>query len=106
MSDPTVVAVPVPPTSKLAQVSDVARRTSWRFVGALVMESKNGVQAISLQRLLTLATYAVCLWFWLRPVAALPDTLLYTLWGMLGISGATKVVGQVRGSNDGDSVGA
>jgi len=98
---------------------DSARKNSWKFLGALCMEDKDGVQAVSLHRVLALSTYVACMWLWLcsgsgevaadvraaleaasvdvpgalRGAAIVPDAMLYTLWALLGINGASKVAG-------------
>jgi hypothetical protein len=57
------------------------------------MEPKEGQQAVSHHRLLALITYVICMFFWLIfPEKQIPDPLLYTLWGLLGINGGTKVL--------------
>lgn len=115
---------------KLAtKTADLARQTSWRFFGALFMEEKNGVQAVSLHKVLALTTYAACMWLWLgisggevnaevqaaldtakidvpqalQGAAVVPDAMLYTLWALLGINGASKVVGIFKGNGNGSN---
>jgi len=125
------VSTVLPPKSEslLIKTTDVARVTSWRFFGALFMEEKNGVQAVSLHKVLALTTYGACMWLWLgitggtvspevqatleaakldvpsalRGAATVPDAMLYTLWALLGINGASKVVGIFKGNGDGDA---
>lgn len=115
-----------PPTPKpeglLSKAAASARLNLWKFVGALVMEEKNGVQAVSLTKLLSLTTYAACMWLWmgfqggevsaevkaaldaakidapkaLQGASVVPDAMLYTLWALLGINGTSKVAGILK----------
>lgn len=115
--------------SKITAVANSARHNAWKFFGALFMEEKNGVQAASMTKVLTLTTYCACLWLWLaitggevapevqaaleaakvdvpgalKAARAVPDEMLYTLWGLLGISGGAKVAGIVKGNGHGSS---
>ena len=66
---------------------------SWRFFGTLFMETKNGVQAVSLNRLLGLSTYVACMWIWLKTTTDVPRDMLITMWILLGINGAAKIIG-------------
>ena len=110
-----------------AKVGDSARLNLWKFVGALFMENKDGIQAVSMTKLLTLTTYAACLWLWLgfsggevapevqaaleaakvevpkalQGAQVVPDAMLYTLWGLLGIGGTAKVAGIFKGNGNG-----
>lgn len=87
------------PRTVVAKVTKAARFGSWKFLGALIMEEKNGVQAVSLNRLLGLTTYVACMVLWIAlPDRTVPDAMIYTLWAMLGINGAAKVACIVRGS--------
>lgn len=109
--------------SFVAKASQTVRLNLWKFVGALIMEEKNGVQAVSLTKLLALSTYAACMWLWLgfaggeiapevkaaldaakvdvpkalQGASVVPDAMLYTLWALLGINGTSKVAGIFKG---------
>lgn len=84
-----------------AKVTEAARVGSWKFFGALFMENKDGVQAVSLHRLLGLTTYVACMALWIIvPERTVPDAMIYTLWAMLGINGAAKVAGIVKGTGN------
>lgn len=126
MTDTTIVEK----SGKFSRVLESTRLNLWKFVGALIMEEKNGVQAVSLTKLLALTTYAACMWLWmgisrgevapevkaaletakievpkaLQGATTVPDAMLYTLWALLGINGTSKVAGIIKGS--GDSAGA
>jgi hypothetical protein len=129
MADQPATATP----SKLGQLAtktaEATRHGLWKFFGALFMETKDGVQAVSLHRLLALSTYVACMWLWLgvtggtvapevdaalkaanidvptalQGAAVVPDAMLYTLWALLGINGASKVVGVFKGGSNGSS---
>lgn len=114
------------PESFLSKAAQAARLNLWKFVGALVMEEKNGVQAVSLTKLLALTTYAACMWLWmgfsggevapevkaaleaakievpkaLQGASVVPDAMLYTLWALLGINGGSKIAGIVKGNGE------
>lgn len=116
------------PKPKSTSLVEKARHHSWKFFGALFMEEKNGVQAVSLHRVLGFATYVACLWMWLgitsgevepavtkalvaakidvpralTAAAMVPDSMLYTLWALLGINGADKVMKVFKNGEDGN----
>ena len=70
---------------------------AWRFVGAMFSEDKNGIQAISLHRILAFILFVACLCLWLASEkGVVHDSMLHTLWGLLGINGAHKVVSALR----------
>jgi len=107
--------------SRVTRAAASARKNLWKFFGALVMEEKNGSQAISLHKVLGLSTYVACMWLWLHPStvtqevqvvldaakidipAALkaakdvPESMLYTLWALLAINGGSKIATIVKG---------
>jgi len=70
----------------------------------MFMEPKgpDGQQAVSFTRLLGIILFVTCFWVWtFSPVEDVPDGLLYTLWGLLGIKGAKDVaIGLQRDGND------
>ena len=96
----------------------------WKFIGALIMEEKNGVQAVSLNKFLGICTYMACLYLWLTrgvvtpeiqgilteakvdvPSALVsageaPQSMLYTLWGLLAINGGAKIAGIIKKPNE------
>ena len=110
----------------IEKIFSSARKNTWQFLGALVMETKDGKQAVSLNRVLTITTYIAFMHLVLghageiapdvkaaldaakidvpkalQAAAGVPDALLYTLWGMLGITGGTKLISVIKGpSND------
>ena len=51
----------IKPESIVSKTITTTRQTSWRFFGALFMEEKNGVQAVSLHKVLGLTTYVACM---------------------------------------------
>lgn len=103
--------------SKLTAVADATKHQAWKWLGALVMEPKsdgNGGTALAvslskLQKLLSLAMagvlFGVMLWMWVaKPEAVaetasvtdpIPDSMLYTLWGLLGIAGVNQIASAV-----------
>jgi hypothetical protein len=94
------------PPGFLSKAAESLRLNLWKFIGALVMEEKNGVQAVSLTKLLALTTYAACMYLWMHVredgvVTVVPDAMLYTLWALLGINGTSKVAGILKGDNSG-----
>jgi len=107
----------------IEKIVEGTRNQSWKFIGALFMEEKNGVQAVSLHKVLALSTYIACMWLWLgvgrsvapevaavlaaakidvpnalRLAGAVPDSLLWTLWGLLAINGGAKIAGIAKGN--------
>lgn len=71
------------------------KHRAWQFVGSMFMEKKGDYWAASLHRVLALILFIACLVFWMIG-SVVPDAMLYTLWGLLGINGAHKVVGAAR----------
>lgn len=117
------------PEGFFGKVAESARLNSWKFIGAMFMEDKGGIQAVSMNKVLALATYVACMWLWLgisggdvspevaaaleaakvdvpkalQGASAVPDAMLYTLWALLGINGASKVVGVFKGNSNADT---
>lgn len=119
--------------SKASQIAGKAvaatRKGVWQVFGAMFMEEKNGVQAVSMNKVLALVTYGACMWLWLgltggyvspevevalqtakldvpralKAAAEVPDAMLWTLWALLGINGASKLVDKFKGNGNGDS---
>lgn len=74
----------------------------WKYLGAMMTEPKgpDGEQAVSFTRLLGVVLFTVCLVIWIIGAclgspelskALVPDGMLFTLWGLLGIKGAKDV---------------
>ena len=82
------------------------RQGAWKYLGATFMEAKgpNGEQAVSYTRLLGVILYAACLTLWIASTVApakfgsVPEGMLYTLWGLIGIKGARDVAQHLRRS--------
>lgn len=76
------------------ETKSALKHNAWKYLGSMFMEEKNGTQAVSLHRVLALVAFIACmiLWFWADENRNVPDSLLYTLWGLLGINGAHKVI--------------
>lgn len=100
--------------TKLSKAVDATKFTFWKYLGATFMEPKgpNGEQAVSFTRLLGVVLFLACLGIWLAkafmgpgPDGAetaldVPDGMLYTLWGLIGIKGAKDVaVGLKKNGN-------
>jgi hypothetical protein len=82
----------------------------WKYFGAMFMEAKgpNGEQAVSFTRFLGVILFGLCLSVWTMNLFAgldetgayivwdVPDGLLYTLWGLIGIKGAKDVAINIR----------
>lgn len=69
----------------------------WRLFGALCMEDKNGVQAVSLHRIFALVLGSVAVGWWtITPERPMPSELLYSVWGVFGITGGAKWIGSAR----------
>ena len=89
----------IKPESIVSKTITTTRQTSWRFFGALFMEEKNGVQAVSLHKVLGLTTYVACMALWLKE-KEIAESMLYTLWGSLAINGASKVTSILKGNGN------
>jgi hypothetical protein len=99
--------------SKITAVVDGTKHHAWKWLGALIMEPKedgNGgttmaVSMSKLQKLTSLAMavvlFAVMLGLWVaKPETVaetasvtdpIPDSMLYTLWGLLGFAGVNQI---------------
>ena len=62
---------------------------------AMMMEEKNGVQAVSYSRTLGLVLFGFALYKW-GMNTDLAEGALYTLWGLIGIKGAKDVAAQFK----------
>lgn len=87
--------------AKLSKATDAAKHQSWKWLGAMFMEEKGNGKgethlATSLTRVLTLGMFiSVTVYWWVMP-ETVPATMVQTLWGLLGLKGATKVAEAVR----------
>lgn len=88
----TGVTAPAPPTTP-GGMFEAAKQYGWTFLGSMWMERKNGGWGVSLHRILGTILFGVCLWLWLSGYEV-PDGLVYTLWGLLGINGAKSLATQ------------
>lgn len=72
------------------------KKTSWKFFGAMFMRTKEGEQAVSLTKVLTLGVFVFCVsgWsiemFWSHK-AMVPEMAVYTLWTLLGAKAGKDV---------------
>ena len=62
------------------------KKSIWKYFGAMFMENKDGEQAISLTRTLSLVCFGMLLWKWsgFSSHPEVQDTLIYTFWGLIG----------------------
>ncbi len=74
----------------VGEIVQLTKRSLWRYFGAMFMEKKDGVQAVSLTRILALVCFGYLSHLWLAGTP-IPDTLLYTFWGLLGGKTAESV---------------
>lgn len=101
--------------STLASVSHHTRHHTWKFFGAIFMSEKNGVQAVSYHKVLGFILFCCCLYMWMWPsmidpaiaealqkaeldvpaalkvAKEIPDNMMHTLWGLLGLNGVNKL---------------
>ena len=69
--------------------------TVWKYFGAMMMEQKNGSQAVSYTRTLGLILFGICVSMWTGLIAGeVPDSMIYTLWGLIGIKGGKDIAAQ------------
>lgn len=79
----------------------------WKYLGAMMMDPKgpDGEQAVSFTRLLGVILFFACLVIWLvnafsgalePPELYVPEGMLWTLWGLIGIKGARDVANGFR----------
>jgi len=100
----------------VAAVVEGTRHNTWKFFGAIFMSEKKGEQAVSFHKLLGFVLFCFCAYKWMWPIAIdpaiaealknaaldvpatlkaasdVPDSMLYTLWGLLGLNGVQKAV--------------
>jgi len=80
----------------------------WVFFGAMFMETKDGKQAISLTRIMTVILFASLMWKW-GGYAATPDVpeyMMYTFWGLIGVNGTKSVTATIKSNGIGSSATA
>lgn len=112
-------------TDKLKSASDWTKMNVWKYFGAMFMEKKEGVQAVSLTRLLALVCFGMLVYKWsgfsgdvdpqvmaalvaaeidvplvLKATSAIPESLLYTFWGLLGGKMLSGVAAVMRGKKE------
>lgn len=89
--------------AKLSKAFDTTKHQAWKYLGSMFMELKPGAdgqqhQALSLTRVLTLVTFCGCFGMWLMAETEPMDSMLYTLWGLLGLKGADKFASSKKAS--------
>jgi len=84
-------ALPAAPEPSGAKPAEGIRHFAWQFCGAMFMEQKNGCQAVSFHRVLAAILFLASLYVWLFLSTEVPDKMIYTLWGLLGINGGQKI---------------
>jgi len=104
---------------------EATRHNLWKFFGAIFMSEKNGQQAVSYHKVLGFVLFLCCLWTWmftgtvppeviealeeteidvpsiLKVASDVPDSMLYTLWGLLGLNGVNKIATAVSKTKEG-----
>lgn len=108
--------------AKLGAVVKATRHNLWKYLGAMFMEMKDGVQAVSFTRVLALCCFVMLMWKWsgitgtidtdvaealaaanldvplaLKASSAVADSLLYTFWGLLGGKTAESMMSLWKG---------
>jgi len=108
--------------SKIATVVDTTKLQSWKWFGALFMEPKTAADgtthmAVSLSKVqkavsiaMAVVLFGVMIGMWLtKPELAegavavtdpIPDSMLYTLWGLLGLSGVNGIASAIVKKGD------
>lgn len=80
----------------ISAVVPKVKHFAWKWFGSMFMELKPSEvagevhQALSLTRVLTLATFLGCFGIWLIQGTNPPDTMVYTLWSLVGLKGVDK----------------
>jgi hypothetical protein len=67
----------------------------WRYFGAMMMEEKAGIQAVSFTRTLAVLLFGQCLYKWGMDADIAP-TMMHTLWGLIGIKGLKDGLGALK----------
>ena len=85
-------------------MSDVKKTSlTWKYLGSMMMEKKDGHMAASFTRVLGVVLFFICcvLWtigsIWPGSVGTVPAAMVTTLWGLIGIKGAKDVAKAVKG---------
>jgi hypothetical protein len=78
------------PSGKVA-LGQRVRGGVWKYFGAMFMEEKNGQQAVGYTRMLSLVLFVIACVRWNTGDNVVPDSLLYTLWGLLGLKAINTV---------------
>jgi hypothetical protein len=74
-----------------APISHLLRYWAWKYVGTLVMEQNSqGVYVMSLGRVCTAVLLAQAMWRWGEQGGDIPQSMLQTLWILLGYNLGTK----------------
>ena len=71
----------------------------WRYFGAMLSETKDGKQAVSYTRVLGLILFLLALWMWsgrLGGSGEVPESMLYTLWGLIGVKSARDITSIIK----------
>ena len=92
------MATPIKEPSKALAAT---KHHAWKWIGALFMEPKsdgNGktVLAASLTKVLTLAMFAGLMTYWWVSPDKVPDSMVQTMWGLLGMKSVQMVGNAIR----------
>ena len=117
-------AQPVAPASTAAKMSNFTKYQAWKWVGSMFMETKTdpatGEQhlAMGLTRIMALALFVAMMVLWLTKTEIvdstqvpglkvlldpIPNSMLYTLGGLLGLKGVNTVTDAVKAAKTGGS---
>ena len=79
----------------MTEVIAKTRHGVWKYFGAMMMEDKDGTQAVSYPRTLGLCLFGMCAYKWGIGTEVV-ESMLMTLWGLIGIKGAKDVAAAFR----------
>lgn len=85
------------PGSKSEELKQKVKESVWKYLGAMVLEFKGGVLAVSLGRVAFMALFAQSMWIWSEwsKPEDLPAGMLTVLLGLLAYITGGKVVDAV-----------
>jgi len=88
-------------SEKAKAMLEGTKHQAWKWIGSLFMAPKTNAKgetelAASLTKVLTLGMFVALLVYWYVAPDRVPDSMVYTLWGMLGLKATHMVSGAIR----------
>jgi len=88
-------------TEQTKHLVESTKHQMWKWLGSMFMEPKTGADgethmAASLTKVLTLVLFIGVFIYWYASPETVPESMVQTLWAMLGVKSVHMVAGAIR----------